>query len=994
MVTTQDYINLINDRRINNKSVEIDFSKLPEGIDKGLIAQSLSNGLPKEYNDFVVNKISINQPVTFDYGIIKSTLNQDKNNDTQRRNQIIQENLQRGMQQAQVFNPEYLRQKSTQFAQNILPTQMYGKPVNPNLDIAKIVGQEFIKQGLDPANYAFGEAVNIVAKLGMKGLALLSINPNVNATVRNVANKITNVFKNPEMKQYIFNKQLQGTSKEVQPIIDINTRPTKAIQGIETKPITALELMPIQEIKPNVIETKPTQPLIEEAKKYATPEEFVNSRTYHGRTIPVKENEIPSPIRGNKLEGYEPQIIKVNINIKNPMTKDTEIFDIFNIEDLIDDLKLDYAEFFNLKQKKEAINKVLDMTATKHSHESLPINLKRIFRYVEDMGGDIEQIKKKYDGVIYEDLESGGNTMVPFYDYQINTKQQLIDIWKQANTPTQPIQNAVITPIEQQSIKQGIEKEMPVLIEKLNQPANIPNRTPVEESMKKMIDILPKIKINRIEQDRLNTLVRRERMVEGIQVGKVTQGEKGFNTELSQLSGEFPKVKIIQDTFKEMEFDNLFDAIKNTNGLQYYETIASRNALRKIFQGGVPGNYSLNLLAKTFPPEFIKKVMENRTLFQKLYQAGLEVGNLPRALMSSFDFSAPFRQGIFLGTRHPIRFAQSFPDMFKSFGSEKSYNVLMDSIKSKPNFNLMQESHLALTDLSNLTTNREEKFMSTFAEKIPLIGKGVRASSRAYNAFLSKLRADVFEDLVAKAEKQGLKPFEDPTLTNAIAEYINFSTGRGSLYRLKYSAQILNAGFFSPRLISSRLHILNPYTYINPTTPAFVRKEALVTLLTMGTYTGTLLGLAKLGGAKVGGDPRSADFGKIIIGNSRIDIAGGLQQYMRMSYQIASGEYKSTTSNKVIKLGKGFKPLTVYEILMRQIESKEAPLLSFATTLAKQQDYRGKPVNVTKEVMERFTPMVIGDLIDILKEDPRLLPLVPLNALGFGVQTYKKNKFN
>jgi len=40
--------------------------------------------------------------------------------------------------------------------------------------------------------------------------------------------------------------------------------------------------------------------------------------------------------------------------------------------------------------------------------------------------------------------------------------------------------------------------------------------------------------------------------------------------------------------------------------------------------------------------------------------------------------------------------------------------------------------------------------------------------------------------------------------------------------------------------------------------------------------------------------------------------------------------------------------------------------------------------------MERFTPMVIGDLIDILKEDPRLLPLAPLGAFGFGVQTYKK----
>ena len=40
--------------------------------------------------------------------------------------------------------------------------------------------------------------------------------------------------------------------------------------------------------------------------------------------------------------------------------------------------------------------------------------------------------------------------------------------------------------------------------------------------------------------------------------------------------------------------------------------------------------------------------------------------------------------------------------------------------------------------------------------------------------------------------------------------------------------------------------------------------------------------LAKLAGAEVGDDPEDSDFGKIIIGNTRIDIWGGIQQPMRL----------------------------------------------------------------------------------------------------------------
>ena len=480
----------------------------------------------------------------------------------------------------------------------------------------------------------------------------------------------------------------------------------------------------------------------------------------------------------------------------------------------------------------------------------------------------------------------------------------------------------------------------------------------------------------------------------GKRIGKAmavkVKGEKGFIIQKGKLKGELPKVEYesIRTKVTQQDINDLFDLVKESPVVTGWDNITAQEGLARLLgaQGGaLPTDSQLAMLRKIFPPDFIKTILKKRTIWQKVKKGTAEALNIPRAIMSSFDFSAPFRQGLFL-ISHPKRFFASFKRMFKLFGSEKTFAALQESIKQKPTYNLMRESKLALTELGEQLGLREEIFMSSWAEKIPGIGRGVRASSRAYVGFLNKLRADVFDDLIKQADKLGLNASKNIDLSTEIAKFVNAASGRGSLGAFERSAIMLNSALFSPRLMASRLTLLNPLYYVNAS--PFVRREALKSLFVLTGMTTTVLGLAKLGGADVGTDPRSADFLKIKIGKTRIDMLGGFQQYMRATWQISSGKYVSSTTGKIMTLGEGYRPLTRWEIGERFLASKFAPVLSFVKTMLGEKEIGGEKVKVFEEIAKRFTPMVIQDIYDLARENPELIPLAGLGVFGVGLQTY------
>lgn len=378
---------------------------------------------------------------------------------------------------------------------------------------------------------------------------------------------------------------------------------------------------------------------------------------------------------------------------------------------------------------------------------------------------------------------------------------------------------------------------------------------------------------------------------------------------------------------------------------------------------------------------YIKKVDK---IFDNNKEKIENIIGIPRSMMTTSDLSAPLRQGVFTAPKHPILFGKAFKDMFKQAFSEKYYQKQLEKIKNDKNYELMRRFGLALTELDEGLNKREEAIMSNLPERIPVFKHIARGSNRAYTGFLNKLRADYFNHMLKtmKVVEENIpqKRIED------MVKFINAASGRGNLNKFfSKHADILNATFFSPRLIASRLNLLNPVFYykLDP----YVRKEALKSLFAFVSAGAGILSLAKMGGAEVGTDPRSADFGKIKLGNTRVDIWGGFQQYAVLASRLITGEMVSSTTGREFALGEGYKPTTRGDIIQRFFSYKTSPVTSFALGLLNGKNAIGQDFDLPVEVTKRFIPMIYSDIYDLMKNKQSPILSVPA-VFGTGLQTY------
>lgn len=414
---------------------------------------------------------------------------------------------------------------------------------------------------------------------------------------------------------------------------------------------------------------------------------------------------------------------------------------------------------------------------------------------------------------------------------------------------------------------------------------------------------------------------------------------------------------------------------------------------------------------------------------QKMY-------DLSRGLMSvdlPFTTSAAFRQSSpMVGTK---AWFQAWKDAATSYGSTEAFKANQAAIESRELFkpnpvtnqSFAEVAGLKLGDLGKYS-RREEAIRGELAEKIPVYGKHVAGSNRAYTSFLNNVRADTFENLINAAKSNG------PVTTaqaREIAEFVNTATGVGKLgvevgsheISMERGAKLLSNTFFSPRKMASEIRMMNPSTYIMASPQ--VRAEYLKAMARRVGVWWTMAGLAELGGAQVSKDPNSADFGKIRIGNTRIDPPGGMQQFLVLGHRMlpkelggqtnqaksttgipvidpaitaarnyattGGGGTVSSTSNKFNPFGVGFKPnteiSTAADFMAQRLHPVARYIYDYGTRTKKE------PFHVMDRTAQMFLPMFAEDLANVIQEDPGILPAIGtgLSSLGMGVQSYDKH---
>lgn len=380
---------------------------------------------------------------------------------------------------------------------------------------------------------------------------------------------------------------------------------------------------------------------------------------------------------------------------------------------------------------------------------------------------------------------------------------------------------------------------------------------------------------------------------------------------------------------------------------------------------------------------------EKKSAAGKAVDALTNVLGVPRTIMASVDFSAPLRQGFVATISHPSKSLPAFAEMFKQAFSQKRFDRWLYDLKQSHEYQLMEKSGLYVADPNNLhLSQKEETWMSNLAEKIPVIGRAIKGSERAYVAYLNKLRVDIFNQGVERLMMDGKTPENSPHLYEALSSFINNSTGRGELGKLEPAAQVLNTAFFSPRLIASRVNLLNPLYYTK--LPKEVRIMALKDMAKTIGFGMSVIALSKLAGADVEDDPRSPDFGKLRFGNTRYDIWGGFQQYVRVISQLVAGSTKSSTSGKVTDLTKDNARKTRADVISAFFRGKLAPVPGTIWDFAANKTVTGEKPTIENKAMDLFVPMIANDIKDAWKDQgfKSIFTVGVPSSLGVGISTY------
>jgi hypothetical protein len=347
--------------------------------------------------------------------------------------------------------------------------------------------------------------------------------------------------------------------------------------------------------------------------------------------------------------------------------------------------------------------------------------------------------------------------------------------------------------------------------------------------------------------------------------------------------------------------------------------------------------------------------------------------NIPRALGSAGDISNPFRQTAIITASVPGR-AKRIKDMVLAW-NEKNYEKFMTELKADKNYQEAKAFGGNFAEESKTENYYGSDRLRQLAIKLGAEGiynKTVAGSEHAYTYHQNVAMRDMW-----KHGKEFLKEAGDWNEKSAteLAKFMNDAASRTKLGGDRLQ-KVATAAFFSPQMIASRAKILAqaPIGYKNYKSKVggysgYASRQTAKALAVGIAAQGAMYAVLTLLGKdpQIERDPRSSDFAKIRTGNTTFDPWAGWQQMIRTSAQALRGEYKRTSSGKVLRRSS-------LEALGQFVRSKLAPTPGLAVSMLEGKDVLGRETRsaegVGRAVFNSSFPMTLRDLVELFKEDP------------------------
>jgi len=354
------------------------------------------------------------------------------------------------------------------------------------------------------------------------------------------------------------------------------------------------------------------------------------------------------------------------------------------------------------------------------------------------------------------------------------------------------------------------------------------------------------------------------------------------------------------------------------------------------------------------------------------------------AAVASFDNSFMGRQGLKTLIVKPKIWwdmaNKSFGDFYETLKGENVKDALWADIYSDPYF--LDGSYKK----SKIIAKWEEQYPVSIMERIPVLGRFFKASEQAFIGSALRARTSLYKNWAEQFKKNGVD-ITNQYQIESLGKLVNSLTARGQ-WGKKGESTLARLILWAPKMLKGNIDVLTGH--LGQDISPMARKQAATNLLRIVGVTAGVMMVAnamKPGSAET--DPRSADFGKIRIGNTRFDITGGAASIVTLASRLVSNSTKSSTTGEVKKYGAEYGQADRLDVLVDFLTGKSAPPTRVLVDILKGQTFEGKKPTVGNETFKMWTPISIQNALD-LKDDnsAQAVLAVILDGIGINANTY------